>query len=71
MPRGRVILRNANTYAGQSTISLGTVVLAHDNAFSTDNVKEDGPSGITQTGYNVDPIMTTERLPTRASLGNG
>jgi fibronectin-binding autotransporter adhesin len=52
-PFGTVILRGNNTYSGRTIMSRGNVVLAHDNALGTADVKQEGPSqGSLQTGYN-------------------
>ncbi len=52
-PFGTVILRGNNTYSGRTIMSRGNVVLAHNNALGTADVKQEGPSqGSLQTGYN-------------------
>jgi fibronectin-binding autotransporter adhesin len=50
LPFGTVILRGNNTYSGRTIMSRGNVVLAHNNALGTADVKHDGPSN--QVGYN-------------------
>lgn len=54
LPFGSVIVRGNNTYSGRTIISRGNLVLGHDNALGTADVKQEGPSaGSLQTGYNI------------------
>jgi fibronectin-binding autotransporter adhesin len=54
LPFGRVILRSNNTYSGRTIIGRGNIVLGHDNALGTGDVKQEGASaGSLETGYNL------------------
>ena len=54
LPLGTVILRNNNTYSGRTLLGRGNVVLGHNNAFGTADVKQEGPAaGSLETGYNL------------------
>jgi autotransporter-associated beta strand protein len=51
LPLGTVIVRGNNTYAGRTFIGRGNLVLGHDNALGTADVKQEGASqGSLQTG---------------------
>jgi autotransporter-associated beta strand protein len=53
LPFGQTILRGNNTYTGRSIIARGNLVLDHNNALGTGDMKQEGDSGGSiQTGYN-------------------
>lgn len=52
-PRGTVYLHNANTYSGRTFIGRGDLILGNNNALGTAELKEEGASGVGQTGYNI------------------
>jgi autotransporter-associated beta strand protein len=54
VPLGKVILRSNNTYTGLNILSRGNLVLGHDNALGTGAIRQDGPSAIGMTGYNIE-----------------
>ena len=54
IPLGKVILRGNNTHTGLNILSRGNLVLAHNNALGTGAIRQDGPSAIGMTGYNIE-----------------
>jgi autotransporter-associated beta strand protein len=53
LPLGTVIVHSANNYSGRTILGRGNLILAHNSALGTGDVKQEGPAaGSLETGYN-------------------
>lgn len=66
LPIGTIILRSANSYSGRTFMGRGNLILGDDNAMGTGDFKEEGASGVGQTGYNI--IATDTRTITKTRI---
>jgi hypothetical protein len=70
LPLGKVILRGNNTHTGLNVASRGTLVLGHDNALGTGAIRNDGPSGIGMTGFNIESTDNSRSIANEVRLAN-